>query len=79
MNRINRVRARLDAGDMTAIGMVLFFIAFIVLIVVSWIAHIVACLKAATLFAFGLLIVGIVIPPIGWVHGFAYMVGWVGQ
>lgn len=70
MDRINRVRAMLDARDMTTIGMVLFFVAFVVLIV--------ACLKAATLFAVELLIVGTVIPPIGRVHGFAYMVGWVG-
>lgn len=42
----------------------------------AWITHIVICIAANTASAVALLIVGIVIPPVGVVHGLSYWLGY---
>lgn len=41
---------------------------------VFWVAHVIACIKAS---AWVLMIIGIFVPPIGWVHGMAWLFGWL--
>ncbi len=52
-------------------------LTFIVIAAIpAWITHIVVCIAANTASAVALLIIGIVIPPIGVVHGFSYWLGY---
>lgn len=39
----------------------------------AWVTHVLVCIKSASWI---LLIVGIFVPPIGWVHGGGYWFGW---
>lgn len=43
-----------------------------------WVYHVIWCIDAAarTGSAIALLIVGIVLPPLGWVHGVCALIGW---
>ena len=44
----------------------LSIVLFIIGIIASWITHVVSCIAAQ---AWVLLIIGIFVPPIGWIHG----------
>ena len=55
-----------------------FGLVVIAMLFFPWIYHIIWCIKAAayTGSAIALLLVGIVIPPVGWVHGMSLMLGY---
>lgn len=47
-------------------------ICFLLAVLAAWMTHVVACIKAGAWF---LLLFGIFVPPIGWVHGLAVWFG----
>ena len=51
-----------------------FILVFLTIfsVMVAWVAHVMGCIKAG---AWILLIIGIFVPPIGWVHGFMVLFG----
>jgi uncharacterized membrane protein YGL010W len=49
-------------------------IVFVLLVFASWGTHVIACIKASAWF---LLLFGIFVPPIGWIHGLAVWFGWL--
>lgn len=48
--------------NVTALAVITFFAIW----VATWITHVIVCIKTS---AWILLIIGIFVPPIGWVHG----------
>lgn len=62
---------RYDSASVFAVfaifGLIFTFIA-------AWATHVVVSIKTASWI---LLIIGIFVPPIGWIHGFAFWFGWV--
>ncbi len=70
-----RRNTRQDSG---ALGFLLLILGFISIVFAPLINHIVWCINAAseTGSAIALLIVGILIPPVGWVHGVALWLGY---
>lgn len=46
----------------------------ILLVTASWVTHVLICIKTS---AWILLIFGIFVPPIGWIHGFGNWFGWL--
>lgn len=50
----------------SAVGIGLAFVAFIITMIVAWVTHVVVSIQTASWI---LLIVGIFVPPIGWIHG----------
>lgn len=49
-------------------------ISLAVTVFAAWVTHILACIKTAAWF---LMLFGIIVPPIGIVHGVAVWFGWV--
>ena len=47
-------------------------IVFVLLVFASWVTHVLVCIKTS---AWILLICGIFVPPIGWIHGFGNWFG----
>ena len=47
-------------------------IVFVLLVFASWVTHVLVCIKTG---AWILLIFGIFVPPIGWIHGFGNWFG----
>lgn len=41
-------------------------VLFVLTLIASWITHVAACIKAS---AWVLLVIGVFVPPIGWLHG----------
>ncbi len=54
----------------------LILIGIGVAIAAAWVTHIVICIAANTASAVALLIIGVVIPPVGVVHGLSYWLGY---
>lgn len=64
-----------DESKMKALGSMAVILAAFAAVFTSlaaWVTHIVVCIKTASWI---LLVVGIVAPPIGWVHGIGYWFG----
>ena len=57
---------------MNSITSALFVLGFIFTIFASWITHVIVSIQTAS---WVLLVVGIFVPPIGWVHGIGYWFG----
>lgn len=53
---------------------VLFWLGLLITAFCAWVSHVIACIKAGLWI---LLIVGIFVPPIGWLHGIALWFGWI--
>ena len=72
--RITRVTM---SAERAAPGCLLAFLLLAVVIVVPFVRHIVWCVQhaAETGSAIALLIVGLVIPPVGWLHGLSVLLG----
>lgn len=59
--------------DVGYIGAVLAAFAFVFTTVAAWVTHVVVCIKSASWI---LLVFGIVMPPIGFIHGIGTWFGW---
>lgn len=59
---------------MAAAGCVFVYIAIVATLAAAWWTHIIVCIKAS---AWWLMLFGIIMPPIGWAHGFAVWFGWL--
>ncbi len=57
---------------MNSITSALFVLGFIFTIFASWITHVIVSIQTAS---WVLLVVGIFVPPIGWIHGIGYWFG----
>lgn len=57
------------------IAVVLFLVGGVAALA-AWITHIVVCIAANTASAVALLLVGLLIPPVGVLHGFSYWLGY---
>lgn len=60
-------RIPLSSGEKkTVLGVGLAVITLLLTIIASWITHVIVCIQTSSWI---LLVVGIFVPPIGWVHG----------
>lgn len=66
---MNDLRAKNSDG----LGAVVFVLALVVWAAAAWITHVVVCLKTA---AWGFLIAGAILAPIGMIHGTGIWFGW---
>ena len=56
----------------TSITNLMLAVVFLVLTVGAWIQHVITCILEQTWI---LLIIGIIVPPIGWIHGIGVWFG----
>ncbi len=61
---------------MSHIVVLLLSLGTILAVIASWITHVVVCIQTMTGASIALLFAGILIPPIGWVHGIGSWFGW---
>jgi hypothetical protein len=75
-----KLNRRLMSGDMataagcTAAGCVFAWLAVVGTALAAWCTHVIVCIKTSAWF---LLAFGTIVPPIGWLHGFAVWFGWL--